>query len=119
MNQKNKVTVVCKKVDLWEAVKRKDPCIEIQGDLTKKMKWLGVLPSVKKKRLAIELEKLKFSGNISTCRNSAVTAIVGEDIAIIIFSLGVSMTLIIAVLRDYDVEICGGTIKLTKKQRRG
>lgn len=103
-----------KKVDLWEAVKRKDPCIEIQGDLAKKMKWLGVLPSVKKKRLAVELEKLKLSGGISICQNSAVIAIAGKEIAIIIFSLEVSMTLIIAILRDYDVEICGGTIKITK-----
>lgn len=115
MKQKSKVTVVCKKDDLWEAVKRKDPCIEIQCNLAKKMKWLGVLSSVQKKSLVVELERSKLSSDISTCRNSAIVTIAGKEIAAIIFSLGVSIALIIAILRDYNVEICGGTIRLTKK----
>lgn len=115
MKQKNKITVVCKKADLWEAVKRKDPCIEIQGDLAKKMKWLKALSSVKKKRLTVELGRLNLSSDISTCSNAVMVAITGTEIAVIILSLGVTIALIIAVLRDYDVEVYVEGIRLIKK----
>ena len=38
----NKV-VVSSKEELKTAIKRKEPYIEVQGDLAKKMKWMGKL----------------------------------------------------------------------------
>ena len=45
-NNINKV-VVSSKEELKTAIKRKEPYIEVQGDLAKKMKWMGKLSSVK------------------------------------------------------------------------
>ena len=45
-NSINKV-VVSSKEELKTAIKRKEPYIEVQGDLAKKMKWMGKLSSVK------------------------------------------------------------------------
>ena len=44
-NSINKV-VVSSKEELKTAIKRKEPYIEVQGDLAKKMKWMGKLSSV-------------------------------------------------------------------------
>ena len=41
-NSINKV-VVSSKEELKTAIKRKEPYIEVQGDLAKKMKWMGKL----------------------------------------------------------------------------
>ena len=45
-NSINKV-VVSSKEELKTAIKRKNPYIEVQGDLAKKMKWMGKLSSAK------------------------------------------------------------------------
>ena len=68
-NNINKV-VVSSKEELKTAIKRKEPYIEVQGDLAKKMKWMGKLSSVKIAAIIALLTSLAAvpGGGVLTCQ---------------------------------------------------
>lgn len=111
--------VVKTKEELKAAVRRKEPCIEVQGDLAKNLKWIKKLTKPQAAALAALLASAVIPFPIApvsaVASRSAVTAITGGEIAAIIFAGGISAALILAILNGYQVEISGDKILLTKK----
>lgn len=101
--KKDKAAIVSTKEELKEAIDRKESCIEIQGELAKKLQWIEKLSKAKRRMLLPVLESSKVSS--AAIAQPAIAAITGAEIAIIILSTGVALTLIIAILRDYDSDI--------------
>jgi hypothetical protein len=118
--EKDNVTVVKTKDELKAAVKRKEPCIEVTGDLAKNMKWMGKLS---KKQIAALIALLgagtatAVASPIATPALTAATAeITGVEIAKLIFACSLGITMIIGIFKGYDVEVgLDGNVKLTKK----
>ena len=117
IKRKDKVTIVSTKEELRKAVEGKAACIEIQGGLAEKMRWIGKLSSAKRRDLAGALHMSKAVRYNTMVAESVVAPIAGKEIAMIILALGLSVALIIAILKDYDVEITLGetTIRLKRK----
>ena len=118
---KKSVVIVKTKQELDVAVKKKEPYIEVQGELVKKMKWMKRLSLPQKTDLVTLLKRAGIQNGTSVIPSetlkSSVAAITGTQIALIIISGGLSITLIVAVLCGYNVEIQDGdkSILLTKK----
>lgn len=115
--------------ELNEAVKRKEHSIIVQGKLAKKMKWMAMLSAPK---IAVLIGALAActtgtvaTGGIAAGPSAAVfsasamaAGIEGSTIAAIatlVFTCGVSIAIIIAVLKGYNVEIKNGDLLLTLK----
>lgn len=119
--QMERKTIVKTKEELKEAVKRKEPYIEVQGDLVIKIKWMKKLTRPQAVALAALLTSAVMPSPASPVSAvvsiSAVTAITGGEIAAIIFAGGVSAALILAILKGYNVELREGekSVLLTKK----
>ncbi len=105
-------TVVKTKEELKAAVKRKDSHIEVQGDLARKMKWMRRLTVSQATALVALLASAAIPSPASpisaVASISAVTAITGGEIASVIFVGGISAALILAILKDYSIEIREG-----------
>ena len=86
-NSINKV-VVSSKEELKTAIKRKEPYIEVQGDLAKKMKWMG-----------------KLSGVVEAAE---------ANVAIYVISI-LGIATIIGIFRGYNVEVETGKVSLRLK----
>lgn len=122
---KNK-KIIYTKDELKTAIANKEPEIIVGGDLAKKLKWMTKL-SVKKVGLLIGAlgilgSSAVFTGGTSLVATSsfvatsgAVEGIVGKEIAEIIFCSGLSVAIILSVLKGYNVEIEANKIKLTVK----
>lgn len=124
--EKETKVIVKTKQELNAAVKRKEPCIEVQGPLVTKIKWMKKLSATKIMALAALLASAVIPSPIapiSMCAfasgsaATAVSAITGTEIAAIILAGGLSATMILGVLKNYNMEIKGGDkiIVLTKK----
>lgn len=119
--QMEKKIIVKTKEELKAAIKRKEPCIEVQGDLAIKIKWIKKLTRPQVVALAALLASAAIPSPASpisaVVSMPAVTAITGSEIASIIFAGGVSAALILAILKGYNVEIRKGekSMLLTKK----
>ena len=116
-NSINKV-VVSSKEELKTAIKRKEPYIEVQGDLAKKMKWMGKLSSVKIAAIIALLTSLAaVPGGVLTV--SALTAggvveAAEANVAIYVISI-LGIATIIGIFRGYNVEVETGKVSLRLK----
>lgn len=115
--------------ELNEAVKRKESSIIVQGKLAEKMKWMAKL-SASKIAFLIGALAVCTTGTVATAgiavgpsavafsASAMAAGIEGSTIAAIatlVFTCGVSIAIIIAVLKGYNVEIKNGDLLLTLK----
>lgn len=114
--EKGKVTVVTTKEQLKVAVNRKDSCIEVRGDLVKKMNWMAKLS---KKKIAIVIAAL--TGTIATAPvtagvSLAAGTVVSTEVLVLTALLGT--VVVIAILSDYSIEadVAKRTLRLTKNK---
>lgn len=122
-NNINKV-VVSSKEELKTAIKRKEPYIEVQGDLAKKMKWMGKLSSVKIAAIIALLTSLAAvpGGGVLTVRALTVRALTAGgvveaaevNVAIYVISI-LGIATIIGIFRGYNVEVETGKVSLRLK----
>ena len=117
-NSINKV-VVSSKEELKTAIKRKEPYIEVQGDLAKKMKWMGKLSSVKIAAIIALLTSLAAVPGGGVLTVSALTAggvveAAEANVAIYVISI-LGIATIIGILRGYNVEVETGKVSLRLK----
>lgn len=116
-------TIVTTKQELNAAIKRGEPLIEVKGDLIKQIKWVERLSPVKIAALVALLASLAIPNPMSPISMAAVASmpavadLTGMEIATIIFASGLSVSLILSLLRGYDVKIGSGdkSLLLTKK----
>ncbi len=118
--EKGKVTVVTTKEQLKAAVNRKDTCIEVRGELAKKMNWMTKLS---KKKIALIVACLTgataaapATGGASLTAAGAASAAVSADVAAIALMLG--GIVVVAILKNYNLEAGAGdmVLKLTKNK---
>lgn len=127
-NKKDKT--IYTKEELKKAISNKEPEIIVGGDLAKQLKWIAKLSVVKIGLLIVALGSLAIAtGGTSIAATgvasltaasgiaatSGVADIVGEEIAMIIFCSGLSIAIILSILKGYNVEIEGNKVKLTIK----
>lgn len=106
--EKEKVTVVTTKEQLIAAVKRKDACIEVKGELAVKMKWMAKLSP---KKIAIIISCLTVSVATPTTvpvTASAALATAGLGVAEITVIAGLGAIIVIAIFKNYDIEMKAG-----------
>lgn len=113
---KEKAIVVTTKNELEAAMSRKENCIEIRGDLARKMRWMSKLTPAKIAALTVLLAGCA-SNPVSSIALSAVSAITGTEIAVIFLSGAISISLIVSVFKGYSVEAQAGetSIRLIAK----
>lgn len=115
----NKV-VVSTKEELKAAVKRKEPYIEVQGDLAKKMKWMGKLSPAKAAGMVALLVPLMLTpagGAAVSAQLFAANGIIGVtegNIAVCIIGV-LGIATIIGILKGYNVEVEAGQVSLKLK----
>ena len=115
-NNINKV-VVSSKEELKTAIKRKEPYIEVQGDLAKKMKWMGKLSSVKIAAIIALLTSLAAVPGGGVLTVSALTAggvVEAAEANVAIYVISILAT-IIGIFRGYNVEVETGKVSLRLK----
>lgn len=117
--KKDRTLVVTTKSELKAAIKRKEPCIRVNGNLAKKIKWMKRLSPA---MLAALIPLLVTAASPIAPMAAAVSfaemsAITGTEIAKIIFAGGLSVSIVLAVLKGYNVEIRseGNEVVLTSK----
>lgn len=109
--------------ELNEAVKRKEHSIIVQGKLAKKMKWMAMLSAPK---IAVLIGALAActtgtvaTGGIAAGPSAAALTMAagleGPAIVALVSTCGVSIAIIIAVLKGYNVEIKNDGLLLTLK----
>jgi len=113
-----KKVIVKTKEELKAAVKRKEPCIEVQGDLANKMKWMGKLSKV---QIAAFIPLLSTAALNPLATGSAAmiqTAVEATKTAAVTYLITIiGAVTIIAIYKGYDVDITAGsmTIRLIRK----
>ena len=116
-NSINKV-VVSSKEELKTAIKRKEPYIEVQGDLAKKMKWMGKLSSVKIAAIALLTSLAAVPGGgvltVSALTAGGVVEAAEANVAIYVISI-LGIATIIGIFRGYNVEVETGKVSLRLK----
>lgn len=119
--KKENITVVTTKKELNEAIKSKKPCIEVQGNLVKQIKWMKKLSPAKVGALVTLLASAVIPSPLAPISAVAsvpvITAITGAEIAGIIVAGGLSAVMILGVLKNYNMEIQKGdtSLILTRK----
>lgn len=106
--REKKKVVVRTKEELKAAVNRKEPCIEVQGTLAKKMQWMGKLQ--RKQLLALiaglttaaATSSLLGPAGIKTLAIQAKIPAVQIEAAISAITI-VGIATILAILKNYDV----------------
>lgn len=119
-----KVTVVTTKEQLKAAIKRKDTCIEVQGELVKKMKWIAKFSPKKIAAIIACLTAATATSTVvattvpptapivkcavtgTTLAAIGVEALDAASIVKIVEILGV--VIVIAILKGYNVELRDG-----------
>lgn len=103
--------VICStKEELKSAMKRGEYEIEIVGKLAKdikKGKKVAFLGPVAITTLTTDLATVPTTGGLSMALAVPIATMTGLDIAIIIAAAAVGVSLILAIFRDYDVDIEG------------
>ena len=121
--------VICStKEELKSAMKRGESEIEVVGKLAKNIKTgkkVAFLGPVAIGALTVALATIPATGGLSTPVVTAalvapIAAKTGLDTAIIIAAASVGVTLIIAIFRDYDVDIEGANngVKVRMRKKR-
>ena len=118
-NSINKV-VVSSKEELKTAIKRKEPYIEVQGDLAKKMKWMGKLSSVKIAAIIALLTSLAAVPGGGVLTVSALTAggvvEAAEANVAILCNKYIRNSYHYWIFRGYNVEVETGKCRLDLRQ---
>lgn len=110
--KKNKhAVVVTTKEELEAAVKRKEPYIEVRGELVKKIKWMQRLSSANKALLLATLASVAIPNPVSAVTASAIAGIAGKEVVGYFLTGAISVALVAGVLKGYDVEIEMGDFK--------
>lgn len=94
--------------ELKKAINKKVSHIEVTGSLASKMKKLAPafnLSSAKKAALGIALGTSLIPNPITKVSSAVAIKMTGKEIAAIILASGVSIAIIIAVLKDYNLEM--------------
>ena len=119
-NKKENVTIVTTKEQLKAAVNRKDTCIEVRGDLAKKMNWMAKLS---KKKIALIIACLTgttgaavVAAPVTAGASLAAAGVASTDVMPIVLILG--GIVVIAILNNYDIEAdaVNKVLKLTKNK---
>ena len=114
MERVEKTTIVTTKEQLKAAVNRKDTCIEVRGDLAKKMSWMAKLSQKKTALIIAALAGATAAAPVTGGASFAVAGAVStETMAIVAILGGVA---VVAILKGYSVEVetVNGNLKLTK-----
>lgn len=114
--EKGKITIVTTKEQLKAAVNRKDSCIEVRGDLVKKMNWMV---NLSKKKIALIIAAL--AGTVAAAPATAgvsLAAGAGVSAEVLALTALLGTVAVIAMLNDYSVEadVANRTLKLTKNK---
>ena len=114
--EKGKVTVVTTKKQLKAAVNRKDSCIEVRGDLVKKMNWMV---NISKKKISLTIAAL--AGTVVAAPATAgvsLAAGAGVSTEVLVLTALLGTVAVITMLNDYSIEVDGDnrTLKLTKNK---
>lgn len=118
IKNKNK-KVIYTKDELACAISNKEPEIIVGGELAKQLKWIAKLSPGKVTLLIGALALLiptlgpELAVTSSLVGVSGVAEIVGVDIAKIIIASGLSISVILSVLKGYNVEIEKNKLRLT------
>lgn len=106
-NKETNLAVVTTKEQLKKAVEQKKEHIEIRGDLAKKLRWMGKLSPSKIIALSAALGGIAVgsaAAPIATVSFVAVEKIAGKELARIIIASGLTVTMLISILKGYDIE---------------
>lgn len=113
---------VTNKTELKAAMNRKEQCIEVTGELANKLKWMGKLPPSKVMATVAVLATIgatvPLTGGATTLAVApALTAVTGTELAKVILACSVSAGIIIALMKDYNVEVerNGTIVRFTRK----
>ncbi|MFG6330072.1 MAG: hypothetical protein K1W06_11500 [Lachnospiraceae bacterium] len=117
-----KPVVVTTKEELKAAIKSKEPCIEVQGNLAKKMKWMTKLSP----KLIIILLPLLAASTVPgaaafTMPAAAAAAATTSGIAvseIVVIVVALSANTMLAIIKGYNIKIKnakGDELSLDKK----
>lgn len=107
VNKRKRETVVYTNEELKNAIKNGEKRIQVAGELASKLKWIVGISPAKIVALTMFLAGTTIPNPMSGVSALATTGIVGTEIALIIFTSGVSISLILAILQGYDAEIDG------------
>ena len=119
-NKKENVTIVTTKEQLKAAVNRKDTCIEVRGDLAKKMNWMAKLS---KRKISLIIACLTgttgaavVAAPVTAGASLAAAGVASADVMPIVLILG--GIVVIAILNNYDIEAdaVNKVLKLTKNK---
>ena len=105
------VVVVTTKEELEAAVKRKEPYIEVRGELVKKIKWMQRLLSANKALLLATLVSVAIPNPVSAVTASAIAGIASKEVAGYILTGAILVALVTGVLKGYDVKLEMGGFK--------
>lgn len=115
--KKEEIVVVTNAKDLKKAMDNKVQTIEVRGDLVKKLKWIKRLSPVKIAGLIALFATFPAAAPVKMVSAGAVSAITGTEIATIIVGSGISIALILGILKGYHMEIeNGGTVVRFEKK---
>ena len=111
--------------ELNAAIKRKEACIEVRGDLVRKLGWIKKLTKIQIVGLAALLASAVIPSPVAPIAGisflaaatpmAAISSVTGTEIAKIILATGISASLVLAILKGYDAEIQKDKVVLTKK----
>lgn len=92
-------------------MKRKEPYIEVQGELVKKLSWMHRLSSADRRRYLNAISSMTKSDSVSAVSASVLGGAAAAKVIGYILAGAVSAALIIGILKGYDVEIEAGGLK--------
>lgn len=119
MGKKTEKKVIVKtKEELKAAVNRKEPCIEVQGDLANKMKCMGKLSKNQITALITLLSTTTFNPLAAGSAVMIQTAVGATKTAVETYLITtIGAVTIIGIYKGYDVDITAGsmTIRLIRK----
>jgi len=123
-NKESNRVVVTSKEQLKTAINQKKEHIEIQGDLARELKWIGKLSPGKIAALSAVLA-LAVGGattigapvSVAALSVASVATVTGSEIAAIILASGMTVTLLLAILQGYEVEMQYNGVSMCLKRK--
>ena len=122
LGKSKNIVVVKTKEQLKVAVGKKEFQIKVEGVLAKKLSWMGKISSLKIPSLIAALGSavaMTVGGGtcmaISAVPVAAIAKVTGMEIATVILSCGLSVSLILAVLGGYTIAVQSDGILMERK----
>lgn len=114
--ENKKVTIVTTKEQLKAAVNRKDSCIEVRGDLAKKMNWIAKLSKKKAALIIAALTGAAMAIPVTGGVSLAAAGAMSTEVVALVTALGVAV--VVAILNGYSVkaDVLNGILILTKSK---